>query len=105
MDKICCLCGRFILDSEDYDRIGLEYCCELCSNNNHVPCPICGTPINPDTDTEFQAPNGTLFCSQKCFNVVTAICMDCGNRFFRCGEKMICPTCIINNHGDEYNDR
>jgi len=56
MDKYCCVCERPIQDG-DYDRIGQDYYCPACSNNNLVPCPICETCINPDVDTKFQAPD------------------------------------------------
>jgi len=99
MDKYCCVCERPIQDG-DYDRIGQDYYCPACSNNNLVPCPICETCINPDVDTKFQAPDGVLFCSQECLDVAVLTCVDCG-RIYCSNGGHICPTCMMGYNNDK----
>jgi hypothetical protein len=102
MYKICCVCSRTIDEADDYDRIGTDfYCsnCSNCSNNNLVPCPICKTCIDPNVDTEFQAPNGTLFCSKECLEIISSTCMDCGCIFTTTNIAHICPACLIKGYG------
>lgn len=73
MTKYCCICERLIDDEDDYNRVGQDYYCLHCSNNDLVPCPVCETMLNPDTDTAFSSSDGCLFCSQNCLNVDTEI--------------------------------
>lgn len=100
MYKTCCICGRTIDEADDYDRVDTDFYCSRCSNNNLVPCPICGTYIDPDVDTEFQAPDGTLFCSVECMNVIMTVCVDCGNMFYSTDSEHICPVCIMRYNGE-----
>lgn len=98
MNKTCCICGRDVSDG-NYDRIDTDYYCPACSNNTLVPCPICGTYINPDVDTDFQAPDGTLFCSQECLDITTSTCVGCGNVFYSTNGH-ICPLCMMEYNND-----
>lgn len=100
MYKTCCICGRIIDEADDYDRVDADFYCSPCSNNNLTPCPICGTCINPDVDTEFQASDGTLFCSLECINVIMTTCVDCGNTFCPTNGEHICPVCIMKYNGE-----
>ena len=97
MTKYCCICERDLTD-EDYDRVGQDYYCLRCSNNNLVPCVVCEKMLNPNTDTKFQGPDGHLFCSQDCMNTMVIICMDCGCEFYTSNEAQICPLCLIKNY-------
>ena len=95
MSKICCVCKCIIENENDYDRIGEDFYCSFCSDNNLVPCPICKTIINPDVDTNFQAPDGTLFCSQACMDVVMTSCTECSMSFYNTGKSNICSQCMV----------
>lgn len=99
MNKYCCICERLIDDEDDYNRVRQDYYCLHCSNNDLVPCSVCETMLNPGKDTKFQGPDGRLFCSQDCMNVMVTTCMDCGNIFYTSNDAHICSICLIRNYG------
>ena len=92
MDKYCCVCNCLI-DSEDYDRIGPDYYCLRCSNNELVFCMVCDKPLHPDIGTDFQGPDGHLFCSAECMDAMTVVCPDCGREFVNVEAEVSCPFC------------
>ena len=101
MSKTCCICERVIEDGDDYDRIGEDYYCSICSNNELILCPICNTAIDPDVNTAFSAVDGTLFCSQECLDIVCGECTCCGGTFYYddmepllVSGRLVCKGCL-----------